>query len=46
VQALVAMGPSARHLDASALSERIAALPDPVPVTASFDVRCYKLRSL
>jgi 23S rRNA (guanine745-N1)-methyltransferase len=46
VQALVAMGPSARHLDAPALSERIAALPDPVSVTASVDVRCYRSRAL
>jgi 23S rRNA (guanine745-N1)-methyltransferase len=43
VQALVAMGPSARHVDASALSERIAALPDAVPVRASVRVACYRL---
>jgi 23S rRNA (guanine745-N1)-methyltransferase len=43
VQALVAMGPSARHVDAPALSERIAALPEAVPVTASVRVACYRL---
>ena len=35
VGALVRMGPSAWHTDVAALYERIASLPDPVPVTAS-----------
>jgi 23S rRNA (guanine745-N1)-methyltransferase len=35
VGVLVGMGPSARHTDAAALAARIAALPDPMPVTAS-----------
>src|SRR6266540_688688 len=35
VGGLVGMGPSARHTDAAALAARIAALPDPMPVTAS-----------
>ncbi|WP_042375887.1 putative RNA methyltransferase [Streptacidiphilus melanogenes] len=35
VATVVGMGPSAWHTDAAALTERIAALPDPVPVTAS-----------
>ena len=35
VRTVVGMGPSAWHTDQDALAERIAALPDPVPVTAS-----------
>jgi 23S rRNA (guanine745-N1)-methyltransferase len=35
VLALAGMGPSARHLDPAALSERVAALPETVTVTAS-----------
>jgi 23S rRNA (guanine745-N1)-methyltransferase len=35
VLALAGMGPSARHLEPAALSERVAALPAPVTVTAS-----------
>jgi 23S rRNA (guanine745-N1)-methyltransferase len=35
VRDLVAMGPSAFHLDPEALADRVAALPEPVEVTAS-----------
>ena len=35
VRTVVGMGPSAWHTDPAALAERIAGLPDPVPVTAS-----------
>ncbi|MFC1442162.1 putative RNA methyltransferase [Streptacidiphilus sp. N1-10] len=35
VRTVVGMGPSAWHTDPAALAERIAALPEPVPVTAS-----------
>ena len=35
VRTVVGMGPSAWHTDQDALTGRIAALPDPVPVTAS-----------
>lgn len=35
---LVAMGPSAFHLDPAALEERIAALPDPVLATAAVTI--------
>jgi 23S rRNA (guanine745-N1)-methyltransferase len=35
VATVVGMGPSAWHTDAQALAQRIAALPDPVSVTAS-----------
>jgi 23S rRNA (guanine745-N1)-methyltransferase len=38
VRDLVAMGPSAFHLDAEALEPRLAALPDPVAVTASVTI--------
>jgi 23S rRNA (guanine745-N1)-methyltransferase len=35
VRTVVGMGPSAWHTDQDALARRLAALPDPVPVTAS-----------
>ncbi|MEY9964568.1 23S rRNA (guanine745-N1)-methyltransferase [Streptacidiphilus sp. MAP12-16] len=35
VRTVVGMGPSAWHTDPAALAERIAALPEPAPVTAS-----------
>ena len=41
VLALVGMGPSAWHVDAAALGERVAALPAPVRVTASVSVTTY-----
>ena len=44
VELLVAMGPSARHADPAALRARIAALPDPAPVTASVTVATYRPR--
>jgi len=39
---LVAMGPSARHVDPGTLQARIAALPDPVTVTVDVEVRSYR----
>jgi 23S rRNA (guanine745-N1)-methyltransferase len=39
---LVAMGPNARHITADTLADRIAALPDPVPVTVDVEVRSYR----
>ena len=41
VSALVGMGPSARHADAGVLHQRIAALPEPVTVTASIAVSTW-----
>ncbi len=41
VTTLVQMGPSARHVDADQLRHRIAPLPDPMVVTASFSVAVY-----
>ena len=41
VRALVGMGPSAWHVDAVALAERVAAMPAPVQVTASVSVTTY-----
>jgi 23S rRNA (guanine745-N1)-methyltransferase len=46
VTALVAMGPSARHIGANELSERVAALPDPVTVTVDVGVRGYRDTSI
>lgn len=43
VAALVAMGPSAHHLDPETLRARIAALPEPVEVTASVVVSTHRL---
>ena len=40
--ALVAMGPSARHLDERQVAERVAALPDPLAVTLSGTVATYR----
>jgi 23S rRNA (guanine745-N1)-methyltransferase len=39
--ALVAMGPSAWHTDSETLRARISALPEPVAVTAAFEVRVF-----
>jgi 23S rRNA (guanine745-N1)-methyltransferase len=44
VRALVGMGPSAWHTDAAALTERVAALPVPVTVTASVLLHRYAVR--
>lgn len=41
VRALVSMGPSAAHTDPAALSRAVAALPDPLPVTAAIRVTRY-----
>lgn len=42
VATLVAMGPSARHLDGQQVAERVAALPDPLAVTLSVTVATYR----
>jgi 23S rRNA (guanine745-N1)-methyltransferase len=39
---LVAMGPSARHIEADTLADRVAAQPDPVTVTVDVEVRSYQ----
>jgi 23S rRNA (guanine745-N1)-methyltransferase len=39
---LVAMGPSARHIEADTLADRVAALPDPVTVSVEVEVRSYR----
>jgi 23S rRNA (guanine745-N1)-methyltransferase len=44
VGSLVAMGPSAWHTDPAALRARITALPEPVRVTAAFEVRVFDSR--
>lgn len=44
VRAVVAMGPSAWHTSPEDLSARLAALPDPVEVTASVRVSCFRPR--
>jgi 23S rRNA (guanine745-N1)-methyltransferase len=45
IEALVAMGPSARHTDPETLRRRVSALPEPMPVTAAFDVRVFDGRA-
>jgi 23S rRNA (guanine745-N1)-methyltransferase len=45
VTALVAMGPSARHLDAGTVAARLARMPDPVPVTVAVTLARYKVRA-
>jgi 23S rRNA (guanine745-N1)-methyltransferase len=40
--ALVAMGPSARHITPQALAARVGALPDPLTVTADLQIRVYR----
>jgi 23S rRNA (guanine745-N1)-methyltransferase len=42
VKALIAMGPSAWHIDAGAIVDRVNALPAPLPVTASVVVSAYR----
>lgn len=42
--ALVAMGPSARHITPQALAARIRALPEPATVTADVEIRVYRRR--
>jgi len=42
IDALVAMGPSARHLHPAAANGRIAALPNPMGVTLSVNVSVYR----
>ncbi|MQA95618.1 MAG: 23S rRNA methyltransferase [Streptosporangiales bacterium] len=45
VAAVVGMGPSARHIDPAELPVRIATLPSPVEVTATFHVSRYIRRA-
>jgi 23S rRNA (guanine745-N1)-methyltransferase len=45
LRTVVAMGPSAWHADPAALAARIAALPEPVRVTAAVRVETYRPRS-
>lgn len=42
VEALVGMGPSARHTGGEALARGLAALDDPVSVTAAVTIRTYR----
>lgn len=42
VASLVAMGPSSYHLDAGVAGERLAALPEPIEVTASVTVSVFR----
>lgn len=44
VRTLVGMGPSAWHTEPARLAERIAALPEPVPVTAAVRLVAYQPR--
>jgi len=44
VAELVAMGPSSWHADAGTLADRIARLPDPVPVTLAVTLSAYRRR--
>lgn len=46
VSTLVGMGPSSRHGDAGARAAAVAALPDPVRVTASVTVSVYRRRAI
>ncbi len=39
--ALIGMGPSARHLNAAELQRRLARIPEPVPVTCSFELSTF-----
>ena len=41
---LIGMGPSARHTDPTATRNRLATLPEPIPVTAAFTVTRYQPR--
>jgi 23S rRNA (guanine745-N1)-methyltransferase len=45
VEAVVAMGPSAWHVDQVRLRDRVRTLDEPVPVTASVIVSTYRRRS-
>jgi 23S rRNA (guanine745-N1)-methyltransferase len=44
VRAVVGMGPSAHHIDPSALAERISSLPEPICVTVAVDVATFACR--
>jgi 23S rRNA (guanine745-N1)-methyltransferase len=41
-ETLIGMGPSARHAGTAVIRERLARLPDPVPVTAAFHLSVYR----
>lgn len=43
-ETLIGMGPSARHAETAVIRERLARLPDPVPVTAAFHLSVYRPR--
>lgn len=43
VAALVAMGPSARHLDEGTVAARLARLPEPAPVTVAVTLSVYRV---
>lgn len=42
VHALVAMGPSARHVDGADLADRVAGLPEPLDVSVAVDVVVWR----
>jgi 23S rRNA (guanine745-N1)-methyltransferase len=42
---IVRMGPSAWHVDEQSVTERLAALPDPLTVTASTTLSCFSKRA-
>jgi 23S rRNA (guanine745-N1)-methyltransferase len=44
IEALVGMGPSARHIQEAQLEARLRALPEPLEVTASVSVATYRPR--
>jgi 23S rRNA (guanine745-N1)-methyltransferase len=44
VTALVAMGPSAHHIGADVLADRVRALPSPVAVTVDLNISAYQRR--
>jgi 23S rRNA (guanine745-N1)-methyltransferase len=44
VHDLVSMGPSAHHISAAQLADRIAGLADPLTVTASVTIAAYRVR--
>ncbi len=46
IEALVGMGPSARHIQEAQLEARLRALPEPLEVTASVSVATYRPRAL
>jgi 23S rRNA (guanine745-N1)-methyltransferase len=41
-ETLIGMGPAAHHTDPAVIRDRLAGLPDPVPVTAAFRLSVYR----